>query len=162
MRLRYFDLCRMVKRFQHRHLLDGSVVRRSGCVRRSVAARAGGLRRLVVPVKLCRMKRQLIVMILMLAIGLQGSVAAFSVTSPLMPTDCQTTAGDHSGALQDSCCPKGQRAMNCCLDLCLSAVGAAVLPVALTWFIPPTELLAAKPAIFSSRGDSPLIRPPIL
>jgi hypothetical protein len=108
------------------------------------------------------MKRELIVLILMIAFGLQGSMAAFAATSPLMSTDCQTTATAHSDALQDSCCPKGQRAMSCCLDLCLSTVGATVSPIALRWFSPPAKLLAAKPSIFSSRGDSPLIRPPIL
>jgi hypothetical protein len=98
----------------------------------------------------------------MLGIGLQGSVAAFAATSPLMSTDCQATAISHSVAPQDSCCPKGQRAMSCCLDLCLSIVGATVSPMALSWFIPPSEIPAAKPVTFSSRGDSPLIRPPIL
>jgi hypothetical protein len=124
--------------------------------------RTDGLRRFLVPVKLCCMKRELTALILMLVIGLQGSVAAFAATSPLMSTACQTTAMDHSDASQDSCCPKGQRAMSCCLDLCLSTVGATVSPIALTWFTPPSELMATKPAIFSSRGDSPLIRPPIL
>ena len=52
--------------------------------------------------------------------------------------------------------------MGCCLDLCLSANGAAVSPTALALFAPPAELPAAKPSIFSSRGDSPLTRPPIL
>jgi hypothetical protein len=108
------------------------------------------------------MKRQLVVLILFFAICLQGSVTAFAATSPLMSTDCQATATDHSGASQNSCCPKTHHAMSCCLDLCLSPVGAAVSPMALTWFIPPSELMAPKPEIFFSRGESPLIRPPIL
>jgi hypothetical protein len=120
------------------------------------------LRRLAVPVKLCRMKRGLIALILIFAVGLQGSFAAFAATSPLMSTDCQTTAAAHSDAAQDSCCPKGQHAMSCCLDLCLSTVGTIVSPIPITWFDRPSEAMAAKPAIFSSRGDSPLIRPPIL
>jgi hypothetical protein len=98
----------------------------------------------------------------MLAIGLQGSVAAFAATSPLVSTDCQSISMAQSGASQDSCCPKGQHAMSCCLDLCLSNVGATVSPMAFSWFIPPSEILAAKPVMFASRGDSPLIRPPIL
>ncbi|HEV7358342.1 MAG TPA: hypothetical protein VGN99_10145 [Steroidobacteraceae bacterium] len=108
------------------------------------------------------MQRELIVLILMLAIGLQGSVAAFAATSPLMSTHCQTTATAPSDASQDSCCPKGQRAMSCCLDLCLSTVGTTVSPTALTWFAPPAKLQPVKSPSFSSRGDSPLIRPPIL
>jgi hypothetical protein len=108
------------------------------------------------------MKRKLIALILVLAIGLHGTMTALATTSPLMSADCHTTAMTHSGASQDSCCPKGQRAMSCCLDLCLSTVGATVSPIALTWFSPATKLQAAKSSIFSSRGDSPLIRPPIL
>ena len=124
---------------------------------------AGTLRRLDVPVKLCQMKRGLIALILILAVGLQGSMVALAATSPLMSSDCQTAAIAHSDASQNSCCPKGQRAMSCCLDLCLSPVCAPMSPIAArTWFAPPLELLAIKSAIFSSRGDSPPIRPPIL
>jgi hypothetical protein len=108
------------------------------------------------------MKRELIALILILAIGLQSSLAAFAATSTLMSSDCHTTAAAHSDAAQDSCCPKGQHAMSCCLDLCLSTVGTIVSPQALTWFDRPSEAMATEPAIFSSRGDSPLIRPPIL
>jgi hypothetical protein len=108
------------------------------------------------------MKRELIALILILAIGLQGYMAAFAATSPLMSADCQTTAATHADAAQDSCCPKGQHAMSCCLDLCLSTVGATVSPIGLSWFYRPSEPVTSKPAIFSSRGDSPLIRPPIL
>jgi hypothetical protein len=108
------------------------------------------------------MKRELLALILMLAIGLQGSIAAFAATSSSMSTNCQTTAAAHSEALQDSCCPNGERAMGCCLDLCLSTVGVTVSPVALAWFASPAQLPTARPSIFCSRGDSPLIRPPIL
>jgi hypothetical protein len=52
--------------------------------------------------------------------------------------------------------------MSCCLDLCLSTVGVVVLPVALAWIAPSTLALPAPISTFSSRGDSPLIRPPIL
>jgi hypothetical protein len=104
------------------------------------------------------MKRELIALILILAIGVQGSLPAFAATS----TDCQTTVAAHSDAAQDSCCPKGQHVMSCCLDLCLSTVGTIVSPIALTWFDRPSEAVVTKPAIFYSRGDSPLIRPPIL
>jgi hypothetical protein len=108
------------------------------------------------------MKRQLVAVILMLVIGLHGSLAAFAATSPLMSADCQTTAISASAVSQDSCCPKGQHALSCCLDLCLSTVGATVSPVASTWFARSAPVLPAKSSIFSSRGDSPLIRPPIL
>jgi hypothetical protein len=119
--------------------------------------RRDGLRRFVVPVKLQGMKRELVVLILMIAIGLQGSLAAFAATSPLMSTDCHTTT-----TAQDSCCPNGQHAMRCCLDLCVSTIGAAVAPpIPLDWFAPSAPVMAARTSIFSSRGDSPLIRSPI-
>src|ERR1700734_449578 len=108
------------------------------------------------------MKRKLIAVILMLAIGLQGSLAAYSSTKPLMSTGCQTTVGSHSDASQDSCCPKGQHAMSCCLDLCLSNICVTVSPVTLAWYADPAPVPLAQASIFSSRGDSPLIRPPIL
>jgi hypothetical protein len=107
------------------------------------------------------MNRELIALILIFAIALQGSVA-FAVTSPLMSADCQTTATVHSDASQDSCCPKGQRNMSCCLDVCLSPVGAPVSMAAHTGFSPVAKSPVVKIALFSSRSDSPLIRPPIL
>src|SRR5579862_8443572 len=81
------------------------------------------------------MKRQLIAFIVMLAIGLQGSVVAFAGISPLMSTDCQTALGSHSDASQDSCCPKGQHTMGCCLEACVGTVAGAVttLPQVQTW-----------------------------
>jgi hypothetical protein len=142
-----------------RRLLQRSIAFR---FEHGVTVGTGGLRQLALPAKLRGVKRQFIALFLMLAIGLQGSAAAFAATSLLMSTDCQTTAVVHAGAAQNSCCPKGQRAMSCCLDVCLLTVGAAVSPLAFTWSTPPSELLAAEPAIFFSRGDSPLIRPPIL
>jgi hypothetical protein len=107
------------------------------------------------------MRRELVALIMMMAIGLQGSMAAFAATSPAMSTDCESAIGQ-SDASQDSCCPKGQHAMSCCLDLCLATVGAVPSPAALTWFSPPAKPQTAKSSSFSSRGDSPLLRPPIL
>jgi hypothetical protein len=110
------------------------------------------------------MKRQLIVAIVMLAIGLQGSVVAFARISPLMSTDCQTSLVSHSDASQDSCCPKDQHAMGCCLEACVGAVAGAVTttPQVLKWLGSSTLLPQFLSTRFSSRGDSPLIRPPIL
>jgi hypothetical protein len=110
------------------------------------------------------MKRQLIAVIVILAIGLQGSVVAFAGMSPLMATDCQTAAISHSDASHDSCCPKGQHAMSCCLEVCAGAVTGAVTmtPQALNWHPHAALLSQFRVTRFSSRGDSPLIRPPIL
>jgi hypothetical protein len=100
----------------------------------------------------------------MLVIGLQSSVVAFAGISPLMSTDCQTTANSHADASQDSCCPKGQHTMSCCLDACAGTVAgvAAMTPQVLKWLGSATLLPQLRTTHFSSRGDSPLIRPPIL
>ena len=110
------------------------------------------------------MKRQLIVAIVLLATGLQGSVAAFARVCPLMPADSQTSAVSHSHASQDCCCPKGQHAMSCCLEACVCTVAGAVTTTAqaLNWLGSATLVPQFQSKRFSSRGDSPLIRPPIL
>jgi hypothetical protein len=110
------------------------------------------------------MKRQFIAIIVMLAIGLQGSVVAFAGTSSLMSTGCQTAANSHPDASQDSCCPKGQHTMSCCLEACAGTVAgaAAVMAPALNWHGHAALLPQFQTTFFSSRGDSPLIRPPIL
>ena len=110
------------------------------------------------------MKCQFIAIIVMLAIALQGSVIAFAGISPLMSTDCQTAAISHSDASQDSCCPKGQHSMNCCLEACAGTIAGAatVLPQELNWLGSATLLPQFRTTHFSSRGNSPLIRPPIL
>jgi hypothetical protein len=110
------------------------------------------------------MKPQLIVVIVILAIGLQGSVVAFAGISPLMSTDCQSAVVSHSVASQDSCCPKGQHTMGCCLQACVGTVAGAAtaMPQALNWLGSATPVSLFISTRFSSRGDSPLIRPPIL
>ena len=110
--------------------------------------------------RLSNMKRQLVAIIVMLAIALQGSVVAFAGTS----THCQSAGVSHSAPSQDSCCPKGQHTMSCCLSACVGTVPGAVT----TTLQVPKRLRSAtllpqlRSAPFSSRGDSPLIRPPIL
>jgi hypothetical protein len=108
-------------------------------------------------------KRQFIAIIVMLAIGLQGSVVAFAGICPLLATNCQTAAISHSDASQDSCCPKGEHSMSCCLEGCAGTVaGAVVMPQASSLIGSATLLPQFRSTHFSSRGDSPLIRPPIL
>jgi len=110
------------------------------------------------------MKRQLIALIVMLAIGLQGSLVAFAGISPLMTTDCQTAGASHSGSSQGSCCPKGHHTMSCCLEACVGTVAGAVMatPRVLKSVGSQPLLQQFLSTRFSSRGDSPLIRPPIL
>ena len=110
------------------------------------------------------MKRQLVTLIVILAIALQGSVVAFAGISPLMSSDCQTAAASHSATSQDSCCPKGHHTMSCCLEACMGTVAGAVTttPQVLNWVGFATLVPQFLSTQFSSRGDSPLIRPPIL
>ena len=110
------------------------------------------------------MKRQLIALIVMLAIGLQGSLVAFAGTSLVMSADCQTSAGSHSNASEDCCCPRGQHTMSCCLDACMGTIAGVVTttPQVLNWLGSAALLPQFLSIRFSSRGDSPLIRPPIL
>ena len=122
------------------------------------------LRRRASAVKLLSMKRQLFAVIVMLAIGLQSSVVAIAGISPLMSTDCQTTAVSHSNASQDSCCPQGQHTMGCCLEACVATVAGAVTttPQTLNWLGSVALVPQFLSTRYFSRGDSPLIRPPIL
>jgi hypothetical protein len=110
------------------------------------------------------MKRQLIALIVMLAIGLQGSLVAFAGISPLMSTDCQSAVSSYTDASQDSCCPKGQHSMSCCLEACTGTIAGAVtvIPQVLKWLGSTALLPQFRTMHFSSRGNSPLIRPPIL
>jgi hypothetical protein len=113
--------------------------------------------------KVVGMKRQLIALIVMLAIGLQSSVIASAGIAPVMSTDCQTATISDTDTSEDSCCPKSQRSMSCCLDACVAtaAVALTMTPQALIWHgrvAPPAQFRTTH---FSSRGDSPLIRPPI-
>jgi hypothetical protein len=110
------------------------------------------------------MKRQFIAVIVMLAIALQSSVVASAGISQMMSTDCQSSVASHSDTSQDSCCPKGQHAMGCCLEACLGTVAGAMttIPQALDWLGSATLVQQFLSTRFFSRGDSPLIRPPIL
>jgi hypothetical protein len=107
------------------------------------------------------MKRQLIALIMILAIGLQGSLTAFAAGTPLMQSDCQTSA-DSQDIAQKSCCPSGLHTAGCCQDACVAVIAIAASPASLAWYgrtAPPAQL---RISTFFSRGDSPLIRPPIL
>ena len=115
-------------------------------------------------VKLLRMNRQLLALVVMIAIGLQSSVVAFAGISQVMATDCQSAVVSHADASQDSCCPKGQHAMGCCLEACVGTVAASTtaIPHVLNWLGSATLIPLFLSTQFLSRGDSPLIRPPIL
>jgi hypothetical protein len=105
------------------------------------------------------MKRQVIALLVLLAIGLQGSASAFA--SPAMQSDCATAAVSPDNS-QNSCCPSGQHSTSCCLDACVVAVGITAPPTFSIWHGLTAQTLQFHLMTFSSRGDSPLIRPPIL
>jgi hypothetical protein len=109
------------------------------------------------------MKRQLIALMMILALGLQGSLVAFAAAAPLMQSDCQTSVQTQEVA-DKSCCPRGVHTTSCCSNACPAAVTAAVAasPAPLIWDSGTTPALRFGAARFLSRGDSPLIRPPIL
>jgi hypothetical protein len=113
--------------------------------------------------KIRRMKRQLIALIVILALGLQGSLVAFAAAGLLMQSDCQSSAQTQDVA-DKSCCPRGVHTTSCCSDACPAAVAAAVAasPAPLIWDNRTTPALRFGTPFFLSRGDSPLIRPPIL
>jgi hypothetical protein len=108
------------------------------------------------------MKRQLIALILLLAVTLQGSLVAFAGVSAPMSSHCATSAPSASQA-QDSCCPSGTHTVSCCQDACpaLAAVLGSPL-VSIIWNGRSEMVLPFHIEAFCSRGDSPLIRPPIL
>jgi hypothetical protein len=108
------------------------------------------------------MKRQLTALILMLAMGTQGSLVAFAAVAPLMQTDCQSSVYGPPAPHQ-ACCPgSGSHPASCCLDACLAAVALPALPTSLVSYSHPMPERHFGTANFFSRGDSPLIRPPIL
>jgi hypothetical protein len=100
--------------------------------------------------------------IAILVIGLQSSMGAFAAASPLTSMDCQSAAVAHSGASQDSCCSNGLRTMGCCQTACPTALGATASPASSVWYGRTAPALPFLTMTFASRGDSPLIRPPIL
>jgi hypothetical protein len=107
------------------------------------------------------MTRQVLALILMLAVGLQGSLSAFAANAPGQ-SDCQTAAESHAGVSHTSCCPSGSHMANCCQDACPTAVAVTTSSVALVWHRHAASILKFHTTTFSTRGDAPLIRPPIL
>ena len=111
-----------------------------------------------VAVKLSHMRRPLIILALLFAICLQSSPMLFAA-APQMASECQSNSEISS---DKSCCPTGVHIASCCLDACMMAANVSLGSIPMIWnghsaLIPQFEVSA-----FSSRGDSPLTRPPIL
>jgi hypothetical protein len=156
-------------RFLFLHSLDPNRTHASGSYRKVkrftatyLALLEVGLFRQFAPARcegyLSLMKRQLIALIVILALGLQGSLVAFAASA--MVSDCTTSAA--SPDTSKSCCPSGLHTASCCLDVCLATVAVTVSPASLVWYGRKDRALPFHTAIFASHGDSPLIRPPIL
>jgi hypothetical protein len=108
------------------------------------------------------MKRQLVALILLLAVTLQGSLVAFAGVSGPMSSDCATSVASASQA-EDSCCPSGTHTVSCCQDACPAIAAVLGSPlVSIIWNARSEMALPFHIETFSTRGDSPLIRPPIL
>ena len=101
---------------------------------------------------------------MLLAFGLQGSLA-LAAADRSMELDCQMSGEESSVNVHSACCRGGKTSMKCSLDICMAAitiVTAHQTPVALTGSRQSTLIAKFPLQRFSSRGDSPLIRPPIL
>jgi hypothetical protein len=106
------------------------------------------------------MKRELIALMVVLALGMQGSAVAFASAVP-RSTDCQPSA-ESQDVTHKPCCPSGLHTKSCCWDACLSVVAVPVSRPSLVWHGRTVRTLLFRPAIFSSCGETPPIRPPIL
>jgi hypothetical protein len=100
----------------------------------------------------------LIVMGLMLAIGLQSSPAIFAAALSA-PSECQSAS---EMSAQKSCCPSGIYVASCCLDACMMAASISLGAIPMIWNGHSTFDPQFVVSTFNTRGDAPLIRPPIL
>lgn len=104
------------------------------------------------------MRRQIIVLILMLAVCLQTAPVLFAA-APQVPSERQTASQVRT---DNPCCPRGVHTASCCLGACLMAANIASGSLPSIWnghsALDPQFQVSA----FTSRGDVPLIRPPIL
>jgi hypothetical protein len=107
------------------------------------------------------MKRQLIGLILMLVVTFQGSLVAFAGAAAPMSSDCEKLTVSVSS--QHDCCPSAVHTANCCQDTCpatTAAVSTSAAPLLLQGRQDGSFPFHSES--FSSRGESPLTRPPIL
>jgi hypothetical protein len=107
------------------------------------------------------MRRRLTALFLILAMGLQGSVAAFAAVQP-MQSDCQSSANTLIAPHQGCCPSSGSHTANCCLDACVVVVMITASPASVVSYTRPRPGQHFGTVNFFHRGDSPLIRPPIL
>ena len=107
------------------------------------------------------MNRPLIALILIIALGMQGSLAAYALGPAPSGAECPMQYSTMDGAiLSQHCCEQHSHGSLCCDAACVSAV-AGPAPHYVSFFAPvsSTPKSLAKP--FLSRNDAPLVRPPI-
>ena len=105
-------------------------------------------------------KRRLIAWILLIVLGLEASLALAAIP-PSMQSDCHSSTESHADTSHKPCCPSGAHTMSCCLDV--GGVGLAIpmAPLSFAWYGRSAPLPKGRTASFLTRGDTPLIRPPI-
>jgi hypothetical protein len=104
------------------------------------------------------MKRQAIAILVLLALVLQGSMAAFAFPSAGAGKACPMGI---SASSAKSCCAHHAHVTNCCLDECASIIAMPLATASLTWQAFSQPVLPSEKAALASRDDAPLIRPPI-
>ena len=106
------------------------------------------------------MKRQLIAILVLLALVLQGPMATFASPSARATGDKACPMGI-SGSSAKSCCAHHAHVTSCCLDECASIIAMSLATPPLTWQAFSQPVLPSEKAALASRDDAPLIRPPI-
>jgi len=108
------------------------------------------------------MKRPLLLWLILLAFGLDGSMAAWAEVASSGLSHCQTSADSHSMSSHKHCCRGASHTADCCPDACAAVVALPVTtPSTAAWFGRSPLIPQGHVTCFSTRGDSPLIRPPI-
>ena len=107
------------------------------------------------------MNRRLIVLLVVLAVGLQGPILAYAAGSTTAAEHC--CPGHDSGNAGNECtsCPAGLLAGACCVG---SAFFTAMLDSQISLLIPPSSLLPSESGSvsFATESPTPQFRPPIV
>jgi hypothetical protein len=105
-------------------------------------------------------KHRLIAWILLVALGMEGPLVLAAIPTS-MQHDCHGSTESRADTSRKPCCPSGAH-MSCCLDAGVLGLAIPMGPLSVAWHGHSAPLPTARNASFFTRGDSPLIRPPIL
>lgn len=111
------------------------------------------------------MRRRILSLLLVIALGLQAPLASFGAAllasgdtgSSMMFSGCPMAAAHHIDRSKKSCCPDRERTAGCCM-IVVGMMSSAVPFVRQPHF---AAVFRFRIPAFTSRGDAPLIRPPI-